>query len=232
MKNKTFAFLIFSIGSLILISFKSGYLQQEPWKAPASADSIKSPFPFSPQVIREGEKLYNMLCVTCHGQNGLGDGQPGRFKIQPANFHSRVVTAQTDGAIFWKLSNGKGIMPAYATALSEEKRWQLIAYIRQFAKQDLSSLSKAMPIKNYKIDNTISSPYFPLPQKVTNAIASEKLVLMVDTVATGLKRAWSMAFLPDQTLLIAERSGKILRFKNGKQIDTLSGNIPKSLRDI
>jgi glucose/arabinose dehydrogenase len=232
MRNKSFVFLILGIGSLISISFSSGFIQLEPWKAPVSADTIKSPIPFSPQVIREGEKLYNTLCVTCHGQNGLGDGQPGRFKIEPANFHSKAVTDQKDGAIFWKLSTGKGIMPAYATALSEEKRWQLIAYIRQFAKQDINSFSKKLPAKNYKIDNTIPSPYFPLPQNVTNAIASEELVLMVDTVAKGLKRAWSMAFLPDQTLLIAERSGKILRFKNGKQIDTLLGNIPKSLRDI
>lgn len=232
MRYRNFVFLFFGICSLLLISFKSGYLQKEPWKAPASADSNKSPIVFSPQVIREGEKLYNMLCVTCHGQNGLGDGQPGRFKIEPANFHSKVVTDQKDGALFWKLSNGKGNMPGYATALSEEKRWQLIAYVRQFAKQDLSALSKAVPVNNYKINRSTPSPYFPLPQKITNATASQEFVFMVDTVAKGLKRAWSIAFLPDQTLLIAERSGKILRFKNGKQIDTLSGNIPKSLRDI
>ena len=232
MNNRTFAFLILGIGSLISISFQSGFNQQEPWKAPVSADTIKSPFSFNPQVIREGEKLYNMLCVTCHGQNGLGDGQPGRYKIEPANFHSKAVSDQKDGAIFWKLTNGRGIMPAYGAALSEEKRWQLIAYVRQFAKQNLNVASRALPLNNYRIDKTVSSPYFPLPQKVTNAIASEELALMVDTVAKGLKRAWSMAFLPDQSLLITERSGKILRFKNGIQIDTLSGKIPASLRDI
>lgn len=187
MRNRNFVYLIFGICSLLMVSFKSGYLQKEPWKAPASADSIKSPIAFSPQVIREGEKLYNMLCVTCHGQNGLGDGQPGRFKIEPANFHNKVVTDQKDGAIFWKLSNGKGNMPAYATALSEEKRWQLIAYIRQFAKQDLSVLSKAVPVNNYKINKSIPSPYFPLPLKITNATASQEFVFMVDTVAKGLK---------------------------------------------
>ncbi len=232
MTSRNFTFLILVIGTLVLISFKSGYKQQEPWKAPASADTIKSPFPFSPQVIREGEKLYNLLCVNCHGQNGLGDGQPGRYKIEPANFHKKVVTDQTDGAMFWKLSTGKGIMPAYGAALTEEKRWQLIAYIRQFAKQNLNLSSKTLPLKNYRFDKSIPSPYFPLPQRITNAMASEELALMVDTVAKGLKRPWSMVFLPDHTLLIAERSGKILRFKDGIQIDTLSGNIPSSLRDI
>jgi glucose/arabinose dehydrogenase len=113
-------------------------------------------------------------------------------------------------------------MPGYATALSEEKRWQLIAYVRQFAKQDLSAFSKAVPVNNYKINKPTPSPYFPLPQKITNATASEEFVFMVDTVAKGLKRAWSIAFLPDQTLLIAERSGKILRFKFCKKRFDLS----------
>lgn len=234
MNNKVVYFLFFSFLVSIFLSFKSNESIQEPWKAPESADTIKSPYSFTPSFIREGEKLYNTLCVTCHGQNGLGDGQPGRYKIEPANFHKKEVTDQKDGAIFWKLSNGRGIMPAYGVALSEEKRWQLIAYIRQFAKQnlDLSAKKVVVPLKNYGINRAVPSPYFPLPAKVSNAIATEELVLMVDTVAKGLKRAWSLTFLPDHSVLIAERSGKILRMKGGKLLDTLTGNIPSSLRDI
>ncbi|WP_395805654.1 c-type cytochrome, partial [Daejeonella sp.] len=101
--------------------------------------------PFSPPFIAEGEKLYNTLCVSCHGQDGLGNGQPGRFNIEPANFHDKKFVNQTDGSIFWKLSNGKGVMPAYNFALSEEKRWQLIAYIRQFAKYSANVKSKSVP---------------------------------------------------------------------------------------
>ena len=232
--NNRAVFLFCCFSALVLLSFKSNDHLQEHWKAPESADTIKSPFSFTPSFIREGEKLYTTLCVTCHGQNGLGDGQPGRYKIEPANFHKKQFTDQKDGAIFWKLSNGKGIMPAYGVALSEEKRWQLLAYIRQFSKQnlDLSAKKVVVPLKNYTINRAIPSPYFPLPAKVSNAIATEELVLMVDTVAKGLKRAWSMTFLPDQTVLIAERSGKILRMKGGKLLDTLTGNIPSSLRDI
>jgi mono/diheme cytochrome c family protein len=126
MNKKTLIVLFGGIGTLIFISFKSNFPVQEPWKAPESADTIKSPFPFTPQVIREGEKLYTMLCVSCHGTTGLGDGQPGRYKIPPANFHSKQVTDQKDGALFWKLTHGKGNMPAYGVAFNEEKRWQLL----------------------------------------------------------------------------------------------------------
>jgi aldose sugar dehydrogenase len=235
MNKKAFIILLGSVGTLLFISFKANFPLQEPWKAPDSADTIKSPFPFTPQVIREGEKLYNTLCVSCHGTNGLGDGQPGRYKIQPANFHNKQVTDQKDGAIFWKLSNGKGNMPGYGLALSEEKRWQLIAYVRQFAKQDLSATVSrpVLPLKNYSIEKNASGRYFPLPTKVTNVYNSEDQLFMVDTVAKNLVRPWSIVFMPDNSVLIAERSGKLLRVRDGKiQADPISGNVPTSLRDV
>jgi len=235
MNKKAFIILIGSIGTLLFISFKANFPLQEPWKAPDSADTIKSPFPFTPQVIREGEKLYNTLCVSCHGTNGLGDGQPGRYKIQPANFHNKQVTDQKDGAIFWKLSNGKGNMPGYGLALSEEKRWQLIAYVRQFAKQDLSAIVSrpVLPLNNYSIEKNVSGRYFPLPNKVTNVNSSEDQLFMVDTVAKNLVRPWSIVFMPDNSVLIAERSGKLLRVRDGKiQTNPISGNVPTSLRDV
>jgi aldose sugar dehydrogenase len=235
MNKKALIVLLGSVGTLLFISFKANFPLQEPWKAPDSADTIKSPFPFTPQVIREGEKLYNTLCVSCHGTNGLGDGQPGRFKIQPANFHSKQVSDQKDGAIFWKLSNGKGNMPGYGIALSEEKRWQLIAYVRQFAKQDLNAIvsKPVLPLKNYSIQKNLSGRFFPLPSKVSNVYSSEDQLFMVDTVAKNLVRAWSMVFMPDNSVLIAERSGKLLRVRDGKiQPDPISGNVPTSLRDV
>ena len=235
MNKKAFIILLGSVGTLLFISFKGNFPLQESWKAPDSADTIKSPFPFTPQVIREGEKLYNTLCVSCHGTNGLGDGQPGRFKIQPANFHSKVVSDQKDGAIFWKLSNGKGNMPGYGLALSEEKRWQLIAYVRQFVKQDLNAtVSKpVLPLKNYSIEKNLSGRFFPLPVKVSNVYSSEDQLFMVDTVAKDLIRPYSIVFMPDNSVLIAERSGKLLRFKDGKvQANPIGGNVPTSLRDV
>jgi glucose/arabinose dehydrogenase/mono/diheme cytochrome c family protein len=232
MRSRLFVFLIISIITLLTFSFKSYHLNDDPWLAPSFADTIISPIPFSPQVINEGEKLYNVFCVSCHGQDGFGNGQPGRFNIEPANFHDKKFVSQTDGAIFWKLTHGKGIMPAYNHALSEEKRWQIIAYIRQFVKYSANVQSKSVPIKNYIIDSEFRSNYFPIPKKISNANLSDELVFMVDTIFTGLIRPWSMVFLPGESVLVAERSGRILHFKNGVKIDSLSGNIPRNLRDI
>jgi glucose/arabinose dehydrogenase len=238
MNKKAFLSILCGFAGLALISFKTTYIVQERWKAPAEADTLKSPFAFTPQVIREGETLFNTYCVSCHGKSGFGDGSPGKFKINPANFHSKAVADQTDGALFWKMSTGRGIsMPSYGAVFSEAQRWQLVSYVRQFSKGGTAEAPPApaasLVLSKFKIDAKLPGQYFALPAKVSNAFKSEVLTFMVDTVAKGMSRPWSMVFLPDNRALIAQRDGKLLQVKNGKlQADPIGGNVPKGLRDL
>lgn len=112
-------------------------INQERWIAPASADSVKSPLVASPESIAKGEELYNMYCFSCHGDTGYGDGPAGgSLGIRPANFHDKKVINQKDGSLFWKLTNGKGNMPPFKEALSEEQRWQLVTFLRELGKSE------------------------------------------------------------------------------------------------
>ncbi|HEY1008610.1 MAG TPA: cytochrome c, partial [Daejeonella sp.] len=109
---------------------------QEPFKAPAWADTIKNPIGTSAEIISRGEELYNLYCFACHGETGYGDGAAGgAMGVKPANFHDPKFIKQKDGAIFWKLTNGKGNMPPFKEILKEEQRWELIAYLKEFGKQ-------------------------------------------------------------------------------------------------
>ncbi len=233
MNKKVLVSIVCGFGAIVFISFRTTHQVQEPWKAPAAADSIKSPFAFTPQVIREGEKLFSVYCVSCHGKNGLGDGSPGKFTPPPANFHSKRVADQTDGALFWKLTNGRGrSMPSYKAVFSDEQRWQLIAYVRQFAKQPaVGNPNLVKEISSYRIDAKTAGNYFPLPKKVTNAYRSEEQYYMTDTVVKGLTRPWSMVFLPDNRLLIAQRDGKLVQVKGGQTIGVIE-NTMTGLRDV
>ncbi|WP_232835034.1 PQQ-dependent sugar dehydrogenase [Pleomorphovibrio marinus] len=47
----------------------------------------------------------------------------------------------------------------------------------------------------------------------------------VETVVDGLKVPWGLAFLPDGSMLITERSGELLHVKNGKK--TTINNVPE-----
>ncbi len=130
-------FLLIIMAGFLLSAFTGEYPAQvnEPWKAPASADSIKSPFAFTEETANKGEEHYNLYCLSCHGETGHGDGPAGtQLVIKPANFHDERVTKQSNGAIFWKLSNGRGFMPPFKEVLKEDERWQVVSYLRKLSK--------------------------------------------------------------------------------------------------
>ena len=108
---------------------------QQPWKAPSWADTIKNmDYPEEPLTLPRGEELYYFFCLSCHGETGYGDGPAAdTLKVKPANFNDRNFTSQSDGAIFWKLTTGRGSMPSFKEKFPEEMRWQTIAYIRKLA---------------------------------------------------------------------------------------------------
>jgi mono/diheme cytochrome c family protein len=110
---------------------------QDPWKAPAWADTLKSPYHEEPLTLAQGEELFTLYCASCHGDGGYGDGAAGGALGQkPANFHDTLVKGQSDGAFFWKISTGRGNMPPFKDVFTDEQKWQLVAYLRQLGKTE------------------------------------------------------------------------------------------------
>ena len=106
------------------------------WKAPESADKLKNPLSGIKSAAHKGEDLFIQNCTTCHGMAGQGDGPTAdMLDTKPANLISPDIQKQSDGALFWKISNGKGAMAAFKQTFSEEQLWQLVNYIRQLGNQ-------------------------------------------------------------------------------------------------
>ena len=88
------------------------------------------PLPTDKKFVEQGEKLAKVNCVTCHGAKGKGDGAAAvALNPKPADWTSKRVQDESDGEIFWKISNGRGAMPPWKH-LPEQDRWALIRYIR------------------------------------------------------------------------------------------------------
>jgi mono/diheme cytochrome c family protein len=94
------------------------------WIAPADAAAKENPLAGNAEAAAGGRKLFLRSCAECHGEDGGGIEDA-------ANLQTPDVQKQTDGALFWKITNGnvKKGMPPFAR-LPETQRWQIISFVR------------------------------------------------------------------------------------------------------
>lgn len=132
MKTKTII-LFFALIALLIISLtKTAQAQpKQPWVAPAAAKDIKNPVPPDPASLKAAKTLYINNCAPCHGAKGKGDGPAAAaLNPKPADHTSPALLKETDGSLFWKISEGRTPMPQYKKTFSDVQRWQLVNYIR------------------------------------------------------------------------------------------------------
>jgi mono/diheme cytochrome c family protein len=128
---------IFTVVAVLAFAVRiSAADDDEPWVAPAEARTVKNPVPANPASLAAGAKTFNDNCAPCHGDTGAGDGAAGKFtKVKPANFTDpKLMSKETDGSLFWKMSEGRGPMPSWKGNFTETERWQLVDYIRKLGK--------------------------------------------------------------------------------------------------
>lgn len=107
-----------------------------PWDVPEAAKQKKNLYPPDESSIARGRKSYKLECMRCHGKEGKGDGSSAiNIEKTVADLSSDYVQKQTDGELFWKISEGRKPMPLAKRTLTDDQRWDIINYIRTFGKQ-------------------------------------------------------------------------------------------------
>ena len=111
--------------ALALVAAQNGKYTQDPsWKPPSQAAEKKNPLAEKPELAAGGKKLFTRHCVECHGQSGEG-------LKKAADLQLPVVQDQSDGALYWKITNGnpdRG-MPSFS-GIPELQRWQIVLHLR------------------------------------------------------------------------------------------------------
>lgn len=106
------------------------------WIAPEGVNSGINPLKGNAAATEEGKKLFMQACAVCHGDKGKGDGIGGMSLIpKPGNFTLEKTQGQSDGALFWKMSEGRAPMASYKAILTSTQRWQLVNYLRTLKKK-------------------------------------------------------------------------------------------------
>ena len=123
--------LAVSLLLMIAIMGSGFFYQQKELKAPASADAKKNSLTADAANIAAGKVIYVKECQSCHGKKGKGDGPSAKdLDIPAGDFTKAAMQGQSDGALFWKTSEGRKPMPSFKKKLTEEKIWQTVIYMR------------------------------------------------------------------------------------------------------
>jgi mono/diheme cytochrome c family protein len=89
------------------------------------------PFPVTMEVLERGQERYNVYCTPCHSRVGNGIGMiVQRGYMKAGSFHTARLETAPLGHFFHVISNGYGAMPDYASQITPEDRWAVVAYIR------------------------------------------------------------------------------------------------------
>ena len=130
--------LMASLGPLVAQSDR--LRERDPdWMAPSKEAGKSNPLAHRADVVAGGQKVFGQRCIMCHGDEGRGTSRA-------PNLVAADIQAQTDGALFWKISGGntRGGMPSFSF-LPEAQRWQLVLYLRVLARDAHTSSAKAAP---------------------------------------------------------------------------------------
>jgi cbb3-type cytochrome c oxidase subunit III len=98
---------------------------------PDNKPAAQMPFPVTKELLLRGQERFNIYCSPCHGRLGLGNGMiVQRGYKQPTSYHIERLRTAPVGYFFNVMTEGYGVMPAYAPQIPVHDRWAIAAYIR------------------------------------------------------------------------------------------------------
>jgi len=122
--------------------------------------------------VKEGKRLYNIMCQHCHGMKGQGDGgvvEVGDFN--PPSPYDGAYKNRSLGKIFHVITYGKGAMGAHSSQLNKEERWKVSMYVRTLQHGGDFKLSELLGSKEEVDFASISE------EEVANMVVGSKISL-------------------------------------------------------
>lgn len=85
----------------------------------------------------DGAELFAKECVTCHGEQGKGDGPvAGALNPRPTDLtDSEFQSNRTDDDLARVIADGLNTMPGYVNRLNPEQITALVQYVRELGEQ-------------------------------------------------------------------------------------------------
>jgi mono/diheme cytochrome c family protein len=114
---------------------------------PSASKATKNPIAVTDASLTAGRTLYQQKCEVCHGYDGAGSTDTGGGQYPPPlDLRSAIVTARTDGELFYFIRNGirNTAMPGWQ--MPDNTIWHLVTFIR------------ALPRTSPRVSTSASTP--------------------------------------------------------------------------
>ena len=112
---------------------------------PADAAKLTNPVKPTPASTAQAKKTYGYDCAMCHGSDGDGKGDLAvDMKAKLLDYRDpAALKDKTDGELFYIIKNGLGDMPSEGDRAKPDEIWNLVIYLRSFAKKESASKPKS-----------------------------------------------------------------------------------------
>ena len=152
---------------------------------------------------RDVAQVFAETCASCHGAT-LQGGQAASL-LDDAWMHGG-----DDPSLARSIREGRADagMPAFGGALSEQEIRALVIFIRE------------------KVDEAKRAQIVYAKPAGDTVVKSEEHAFRVETVTEGLETPWSIAFLPDGRMLVAEKPGRLRVVEKGKLLPEAVAGVP------
>jgi len=129
------AILMSAVVGLAVVCFSFTPDGKKPWAAPAAAASKANPQKGG-ESVANGKALFAKHCQSCHGKTGLGDGtKASELKTEPGDFSKAAFQSQSDGSLFYKISEGRDDMPSFKKKMTDANDiWDVVNFVRTLKK--------------------------------------------------------------------------------------------------
>lgn len=114
-------------------------------RGPDGKALARVPVPLTRALLERGRTRFDVNCAVCHGYLADGVSLVARnMSLRPPP--SLLARAQMpDGWYFQVMSEGFGVMPSYASALTPEDRWAIVAYLRALQLSQSRTIGELAP---------------------------------------------------------------------------------------
>jgi mono/diheme cytochrome c family protein len=110
---------------------------------PKAYEGLKSTVSPGPAAVAQGRQIFAERCASCHGADGLGNGEAGKALSPSPALLAYMIRRPiaVDEYLLWTISEGGAQfgteMPAFKDMLDQDDIWRVVAYMRAgFPAQD------------------------------------------------------------------------------------------------